>query len=991
MTNPERPGSAPARAPKPDASWLITKFLGPSAKENGPFGLLGLHPSDVVEDDVLSGLRARLQQAASHAEGATPEADEVRLALHAAAAQLLDATTRRAMIQRWSTAPSGAPAELAREPRGDPALSAGRGRSPVPAVASPGPSESDQRPQSDQRPGSGAPHRLAPADRDLLLIQHEAVLAIAACGGWNEQARAHLQMFAHARAIPAQALIAAISRLDRPHAASDAVARLGASADARTFAGRGAPTEPVVTRSNRIGSDSESGPGMPPVLLWAVGIAAGLVVLILATVSVLVAGSKRGPSPVAGAQSAPSPSAPPARDTSTQAFPWRPETSKPTPSISAPATTDSQRWLQELTGSLDASSQGSDQFGRFIKALGEGATRWPDLSAPDLTVAQRCIVDALYVADTHDRAVTILQAIAPATDQAPGMVRTSPEMLRAVWSAGVLNRISRERDLPAAVLDVVERALTDRLGRERPTGEPAFEAGALAALHLGAEAAARGGAGQLWDGWIRGAGAIAVLQPARRTDLLLDGLAHACAGAGATEDTGGPASGAWQSNARAVGILVPMIAWHREQGAQRWLLAQFDAFDTPPRALVAIAREMATRSTVPGVDATMVLPEPFTEADRRLLRDRYARLFGMDTEEARDAVDERWAGAIAAVESRTPGTMMESLEVALAWSRLSEAAWLHWRGVPARAIEALTALESAGTTSTSAPSRHGDALKRDDPPEWARSYIAAGSDIPRRTALLASFPSGDPLAADAEIVLAEALRGSPAQVREAARDIVSRHARSPTMVNAMLEAIPTAPRTLSTAEVATSLTDLERVPMDVPDWRAVVRRALVERMLTLLAGRGELAAIDELALLLAKSHEVRSVSPGPAAPSEGRAAPDLLASLAQERASWRAASEDLVRPRSYPDSLAAIDADLSARLRIAEGSIQRAVAEECAIVRYMAIVVACERPDRMDQVLATIAEVSVSVARARDVLEQFCACERACARLWALRLGAETP
>jgi hypothetical protein len=102
MSTPEGGQQPSARPPRPDASWLIEKFLGPSSRDRGPFGLLGLHPAHVEEDDVLAGLRARLQQTASHPEGFTPEADEVRLAIHAAAAQLLDHATRQAMIARWA-------------------------------------------------------------------------------------------------------------------------------------------------------------------------------------------------------------------------------------------------------------------------------------------------------------------------------------------------------------------------------------------------------------------------------------------------------------------------------------------------------------------------------------------------------------------------------------------------------------------------------------------------------------------------------------------------------------------------------------------------------------------------------------------------------------------------------------------------------------------------------------------------------------------------
>lgn len=968
MSTPEGGEQPKARQQRPDASWLIEKFLGASARERGPFGLLGLRAANVDEDDVLAGLRARLQQTATHPEGFTPEADEVRLAIHAAAAQLLDPATRKSMLDRW-----GADAESA-SPAAVPSAS------PVSTKTIPAPVGPARRPPVAAPSGPGAavgaaphpPSRLAPLDRDVLLIQHEAVRAIAACGGWNERARSHLQMFSHARGIPAQTLLLAVSHLDQPHSGGPPRAVVD-------------PT-PLAATPSRLAAEPRR--GLPPALVWAMVLAGVVCVGILVGVAVLAANAGRKPKPVVAA----TPDQPaPVRDTSTQAFPWKPDPSRPAPTIPAAATTDVQRWIQDLSAAIDATNQGAEgAFDAMLTTLRSGATRWPELSGPDLTVVQRCVVDAMYLAEEPERALLVLQAISP-----PGAARgtdAAQSLIREIWAAAMLNRISRERDLPAAVLDAVERELSRHLDRERPIGDPAFEAGAIAALRLEAEDAATSASDAVWDAWVRAATAIGTLQPARRTDVLLSGLARASGGVGdrspapATDKVGA-------ANVRAIGLIVPLIAWHREPIAQRWLLAQFDAFDTRPAALNAIAREMATRSSVPGVDATMILPEAFTEVDRRDLRDRYARLFGIDVQESRSEVDERWVATFQALRSREPttGSMIGSLDAALAWSRLSEAAWLHWRGVPDRSLQVLKDIEATPAYVPSQRSTRSDTLRRDEAPEWTQRYLGAGSDIAARVSLLGAFPSGDPHPADAEVALAEALRGSPVQVREAARAVVDRHAASAPMVNAMLEALPTAPRTVSTADIIASLTGLERVPLDTPEWRAVARQALVERLLRTLAGRGELAEIDSIALRLAASHAVRAASPGPAQPSESAALIDLASSLSQQRETWRIACEDLVRPRTYPDSLASIDADLAGRLRVAEGAIQRAVAEECAIVRLMAIVVVCERPERTAEVESVVAQAAIQVSQAPNVMDQILVCERSLAELWAIRLGEGEP
>ena len=67
----------------------LTVFLDLPADETDPRALLGLPEGIVERQAVLNALRSRLAQVAAHRLGATPEASEVRILLHAAAARLL--------------------------------------------------------------------------------------------------------------------------------------------------------------------------------------------------------------------------------------------------------------------------------------------------------------------------------------------------------------------------------------------------------------------------------------------------------------------------------------------------------------------------------------------------------------------------------------------------------------------------------------------------------------------------------------------------------------------------------------------------------------------------------------------------------------------------------------------------------------------------------------------------------------------------------------
>ena len=85
----------------------IERFLGAVAPETGPFGLLGLAARPATEAEIDAALRRRLDRLAAHPQGASAEADEVRLALHVAVAQLKDPGVQRAMLAQLPPPPEG--------------------------------------------------------------------------------------------------------------------------------------------------------------------------------------------------------------------------------------------------------------------------------------------------------------------------------------------------------------------------------------------------------------------------------------------------------------------------------------------------------------------------------------------------------------------------------------------------------------------------------------------------------------------------------------------------------------------------------------------------------------------------------------------------------------------------------------------------------------------------------------------------------------------
>ena len=104
MTDSPRHEPGVKQRPRP-----IARFLGEQEAGGGPFAVLGLNPAACTDALVLSALDRQIERIDHHPECDTPEADEVRLALHAAAAQLLDPVVRRHLVAKWTGQSAPAP------------------------------------------------------------------------------------------------------------------------------------------------------------------------------------------------------------------------------------------------------------------------------------------------------------------------------------------------------------------------------------------------------------------------------------------------------------------------------------------------------------------------------------------------------------------------------------------------------------------------------------------------------------------------------------------------------------------------------------------------------------------------------------------------------------------------------------------------------------------------------------------------------------------
>jgi hypothetical protein len=145
----------------------IVEFLGEDAGQGGPFALLGLRYEIESDTQIIRACNRRLGQIDHHRHRSTPDASEVRLAVHAATSQLLDPVLRTQLTKRW---PEGVPVSVPQAWKAKP--------------ASP---------------------KLSP------MYVARARALIAASGGWNANARKRLAHFARMNRVAALELIEAIS------------------------------------------------------------------------------------------------------------------------------------------------------------------------------------------------------------------------------------------------------------------------------------------------------------------------------------------------------------------------------------------------------------------------------------------------------------------------------------------------------------------------------------------------------------------------------------------------------------------------------------------------------------------------------------------------------------------------------------------------------------------------------------------------------------
>jgi hypothetical protein len=964
---------APASLGGAQRATPIARFLGEQEAAGGPFALLNLPPAMLTDDQIIGALDAQLGRLGAHVEGSTPQADEVRLALHAAAAQLLDPRVRSHLLARWGESP------LAPHPASDP----------------------------------GAPPEAAPeATRSAhVALEHDAVLTLGQFGGWNDRSLGRLMALAAARGQGRaeladalrglggrvhQALPATPSRVAR---SGPAISRLGPGRLPATPAAAPLDAEPGPSADERP-LPEQTDPAARTIKLALLGGAVGLLTLIVAFGIIALATRAPAPTvvPAAPVIAAPAPAdpAPP-----TAAAP------EPPPAEGAPDIEVVSRELARAVTGLEADPEGAlIRFSLAIAALSDG---WPSLPPDEMVAAQHQVIEFLYRAGpgVADRAIEAVGAGA-AVLGVPGPI-AADRIRPAIWSAGMLSRLSREHDLPSGLEELVDSRLNAALGQRRPVIDPTFESGAAAAIQvipslLVAPPAApevgvpavdpsrvAGAALDAWRRWMDAASRVP-RQIAPGDRLVLGGLQ--------TLLIEGPDPSVDQVAFKVVRMVVSQLTWRPGDESRGWLLRWFDDRRITSTDLYAVTSALATGSSAEGVDATMVVPVLASDRVRVEMRDSYAQAWGLaDGADRGEIIDELVEAAADVLSGNDPGrSLPEILGSAVMLSRLSEAAAWAWRGQVDQTEILLAGFEDDVVLAAPSKGANPDiallapqSLSRRTSP-WGERYLAAKKSIPLRLDLIGGLTSVELDAVSAEVLASDALRGTPYEVRKRASGKVLELGDSPLIVNAVLEELPGMPRVAANVALVERVASRQLPGPASSAWMTEARRALVERLLELVAAEGDLAQIDDESELLARSLEGR-IRETPIPDSLGALSPpppaDASASLMYRQ--WQARVDPAIPPPIGPPSLEEIERRRTGRAALARGPVQAFAAQQISVCELMAYVVAAERAAEAPRITAILDELMLGRQRARHIFEQIRATEDAMLRLWLIRLGQEPP
>lgn len=926
MTGTPPPPPGPRPSPREAA---IAGILG-LAPDADAAGLLGVDPERTGDGEIVAALNERLATVNAHRYGGTPLGDEARLALHAAAAQLLGSRRRSTGFDVEPDSGTDLPARWSR------------------------------------------PQALPPAH---LALQQDAVLALGAHGGWNATTMRHLSMLAHARGLTGDDLAVALTRLARQSGPSVTPSNGTAPADdGVSDPGRYSPadTAPVHSNSNDLA------------LLGAMAVA--VVLTLVAAAAVLIAIPVMRNSGQAAQQAAaneqPAPIETPTGPTPEQRAAAIAEAERQAEQERAPRATPDTKIdtiVTDLRLAADRRRKGEPSAQAvFERAVVTLANNWPRVRPDQRQAALGQVIDHLYL--VREDAAATLRVVGFLTGPlAEG--DNEPTLAARTWQIGTVVRLSKEQNLPGPAVEGLRTFLLSRAPIEaRAVGD--FSAGVTVGLRSELAELAKpddfNTDPDAWDAWLACAQGLAAAEPALGHRLLLAGLEAVLLDGSEPTD---------EDVFQIVRTLVVALQWRPGDESRGRLLAWFDDPAITIADLHALTNVLATASGAPGVDPTMVLPVLANQTQRSQVRDRFAAAWNVQSAMAHGEVANRWLSeARRHLQAQPENSSVAHAVDAAVSARLCTAAALLWQGMANEADVVLLQLRDgldAGRAQTTAGTRSIYMASHSEPSRWALRYLSQRRPELQVDLLDELASEGLEHAVDAEIVAEAFLRGTSIGVRDRAGLILMGNASKPVTIAAVLETFPLPGGELRKREMVEMVTGVRLPSGDA--WELVARRTLVERLLQLMASEGELARIDRAADAIGEAY-MASLTAGSAAQTDNP--PELSAELLWNRARQRA--DRVVPPTVWPWSPGEVDRRLSGRTRLAQGRVQWFAAYQSALVEITLYNAAAERPSLAMRLADELTKMQEARREARGVLQQIAIVERARLESWRLRLAEAT-
>lgn len=621
------------------------------------------------------------------------------------------------------------------------------------------------------------------------------------------------------------------------------------------------------------------------------------------------------------------------------------------------------------------------------------------------------------------------------------------ELTRAVGAAGVLARLSRERDLPdhlrrvvaQVVNDLVEAARTVPPSSASASADGTFEGGVRQALAtvpllLVAPSDARSTpdaakqARAVAERWLDCVKSITRTMPA----------SPGSSKGGGGEGGGGPAPSATAATTASPGeqlaeemivnaieslliranepqadlrvydvlqVLVTACAW-RDAGAGRSrLLAWFRDARVSTGDLRLITSTLASSSSAAGVDATMALGLNASEHDRARLRLKYAQAWGFASVGEGSTLTQRWLDQSDRVLNDEPARASPGwwLWQSVRLARLNYAARALWLGDtdaaqlaledgdPPRPDELSTAVPfgpSISPAGSSAPAG-GQISRGPRPPpaddnSWAARFLAAERNIPVRLERLAELDHASrPLQTADAQVLAESAVFGVPIQVQVAAQ--SHVGRDPNDTEVLAAMLELMPRAPKNRLLSETIEklSLRQLPPVTDPDWELAARRVLVERLLAL-----LAAESPEAWQEHLAHQLAQtylVSMNEEVSGDAPA-DDALRGAQLLLEFWRQEAERTPFAQGWGITLPQLDSRAQGRRHLAQGPVQRFAAEQASAAEAMAFVLAAERSGRASAVQTAMDELAASRRTASHVFEQILGTERAMAAMWRMRL-----